>query len=88
MTVESLRKAHQARPFIPFTIWLADGRRLLIPEPNHILVPPNPARTLVVLEAPNEFSFVDLLLVTSLDFHPAKAQRRGGRANGNGRKPA
>jgi len=86
VTFETLRKARDAEPFVPFSVSLADGRRFLVPEPGYLFVPPVAARIFLVYEAPNEYSSVDLLLVTSLDFHPAKMQRRRRGSNGNGRK--
>ena len=47
MTFEQLQKMHQARPFKPFDIHLADGRTLPVEHPEMLAVPP-PGRTIGV----------------------------------------
>ncbi len=34
MTVERLREVHRARPFVPYTIHVADGRQIRIGHPD------------------------------------------------------
>jgi hypothetical protein len=65
MTVEQLRRMHQARPFQAFDIHLADGRVLPVEHPEVLAVPP-PGRTIGVGCADGTIEIVDLLLVTSL----------------------
>lgn len=65
MTVEQLRKIHQARPFHPFEIHLADGRSLLVSHPECLAITP-PGRTIGVGLDDGTIEIVDLLLVTSL----------------------
>jgi hypothetical protein len=45
MTIEQLRKAVKSERFQPFTISLADGRRLRVPHPEFIWIPPEASRT-------------------------------------------
>ena len=66
MTIEQLRKAHQARPFSPFEIHMADGRSLTVPHPEMLMVLP-PGRTIMVAKGEEDYEVVDLLLVTSLE---------------------
>lgn len=65
MTVEQLRKMHQAKPFQPFEINLADGRALPVEHPEFLAITP-PGRTIGVGLADGTIEVVDLLLVTSL----------------------
>jgi hypothetical protein len=76
MTIEKLRKMHQARPFQPFDIHLADGRSLPVPHPEVLAVPP-PGRTIGVGLADGTIEIVDLLLVTTLKPRPNGSKRRG-----------
>jgi hypothetical protein len=65
MTTEQLRRLHQARPFQPFDIHLADGRSIPFDHPELLAVPP-PGRTIGVGMVDGTIEIVDLLLVTSL----------------------
>lgn len=65
MTIEQLRRMHQAQPFQPFDIHLADGRRLPVDHPELLAITP-PGRTIGVGLADGTIEIVDLLLVTSL----------------------
>jgi hypothetical protein len=78
MTVEQIRKLHQARPFQPFDIHLADGRSLPVYHPELLAVPP-PGRTIGVGLDDGTIEIVDLLLVTSLKPR-ANGQSRGKRS--------
>jgi len=75
MTIDQLRKTAKAEPFLPFTICLADGRRFCIRHPECILIPLEASRTFVVAESGEDYSIIDVLLVTSIDF----GNGRGGR---------
>ena len=77
MTIEQLRAVHQARPFRPFTLQLADGRSLHVP--HNELLPHSPAgRTVIVYENDESFSIVDLLLVTRIEVKNGVAVDSGG----------
>lgn len=65
MTVEQLRKAHQARPFEPFTLRTADGREYPVAH-NEFLSFSQSGRTVVVSTPDDSYEVLDLLLVTSL----------------------
>ena len=74
MTIEQLRKMHQAKPFEAFDIHLADGRCLRVSHPELLAVFP-PGRTIMVVQGEGDFQIVDLLLVTSLEVHGNGARR-------------
>jgi hypothetical protein len=65
MTIEQLRKLHQARPFQPFDIHLADGRALLVDHPECLAITP-PGRTIGVGLRDGTIEIVDLLLGPTL----------------------
>ena len=70
MTIEQLRRVHQATPFTPFTIHLADGRAFHIPHRDFLSHHPSNGRTLWVWETTESAgSILDLLLVTELELH-------------------
>jgi hypothetical protein len=65
MTFEQLQRLHQARPFQPFDIHLADGRTLPVEHPEMLAAAP-PGRTIGVACPDGTIEIVDLLLVASL----------------------
>jgi hypothetical protein len=65
MTIEQLRAMHQARPFKPFDLHLADGRTLAVDHPELLAIVP-PGRAIILAHADGSFEVVDLLLVVSL----------------------
>ena len=67
MNVESLERAHKARPFRPFSFRLADGRSIPVPHPEFLAFN-GKSRTAVVADEGDGFEVVDLLLVVSLSF--------------------
>jgi hypothetical protein len=66
MTIEQLRGLHQAQPFRPFTMHLADGRSIRVPHQEVLSHSPG-GRTVIVFHADESFTIIDLLLVTSID---------------------
>jgi len=77
MTIEQLRNVHRAKPFVPFTIYLADGRSHGVPHPECMMFS-HSGRTVVVASPDDTFDILDLLLVTDLKVHaPASAQSQG-----------
>ena len=67
MTIHSLKKMIHAVPFKPFTIRLADGRGVEVPHPDFIGITGGGRTLFVGDETEDEFSIVDLLLVTQLE---------------------
>lgn len=76
MTIEQLRKAHQARPFKPFALRTADGREYAARHPEFLLITPS-GRTVVVADTDETVEHIDLLLVSPWHFEDGRP--RGGR---------
>ncbi len=77
MTCEQLRKVHQARPFEPFRLFLADGREFAVRHPEFLAQFPG-GRSIVLTLEDQSFEVIDLLLVTSIhvgDGKPGQAIR-------------
>lgn len=70
VTIEQLKRTHQAAPFRPFTIRMADGRRFPIPHPEFFSMSPA-GRTAVIFHEDGSASIVDLLLMTEIELSPA-----------------
>lgn len=75
MTIEQLRKAHQARPFEPFQLHLADGRKFNVKHPEFLAQFPG-GRTVIVTLPDQSFEVIDLLLVTSIHVGNGKPRKR------------
>jgi hypothetical protein len=74
MTVERFQQTLNAKPFRPFTIYLADGSSIPVASPE--FVSPSPSgRTLVVWEPNDRMNILDLLLVTKLEVEPSNGHR-------------
>lgn len=82
MTLEALRKYHQAQPFRPFVLLhMADGRSARVDLPE-FLAYTGGGRTIIVDDAVGDGSeIVDLLLVASVQVLDSRRRRNGrGRA--------
>ena len=66
MTLQDFRKLYDAEPFRPFTLHLANGRKILVDHPDFVALP-RFGRTLVVLTPDDRMHYVDLLLVTNME---------------------
>jgi hypothetical protein len=73
MTTAELRKAMHARPFRPFTLYMADGRKLRVVHPDFVAVSPTGRTAVVYAEGENAADTIDILLVTRI----AHGRRRG-----------
>jgi hypothetical protein len=71
MSVEELRKCIVASPFVPFTLNIADGRRIPVIGRDFIFVPPEKGRTVLVYQRDGEFDILDAMLVTGVSFESA-----------------
>ena len=71
MTTQQMREWHQARPFQPFIIRMADGRSVAVNHPETMAIAPV-GRTVTVYNRSGAAQVIDLLLVTAL-----KARRIG-----------
>ncbi len=76
MTIDQLRRAIKVDKFAPFTISLADGRRFFVPHPEFVWIPPEASRTFHVAGKGEDYSVVDLLLVTTIGFGNGAAPPR------------
>lgn len=85
MTIERLREAVQTKPFRPFSLCLADGRAIRVRGPECVLLPPGAQRTFIVAETGEDYRIIDLLMVTSIDYIPARPRRA--RPDGTRRRP-
>jgi hypothetical protein len=59
MTIEQLQRVHQAYPFVPFTIRMADGRSFYIGKREWLSHSPS-GRTVNALQPDESFSILDL----------------------------
>ncbi len=75
MTIQDIRKLYEARPFRPFDIHMADGRRVRVAHPEFMATAPA-ARTVVVYQANGSFDVIDLLLVAALRVHADGAAKK------------
>ncbi len=76
MTISAICEAHEARPFRPFVLVMADGSHVSVRHPE-ALAHPHGGRTIVVFEGPDDFRMIDLLLVTTIEM---------GNLRGNGKR--
>lgn len=66
MTIQQLRAAYRAAPFRPFTLHMADGRSFHVPHPDFLSMSPT-GRTVIIYQENEEFSILDLLLMTEIE---------------------
>ena len=74
MTIQQLRAAHRAAPFRPFTVRMADGRSFQVPHPDFLSMSPS-GRTVIIYQENEEFSILDLLLMTEIETSPTSTPR-------------
>jgi hypothetical protein len=68
MTSQELRAALQASPFRPFTVRLADGRSFEIRHRDFLLVGPGGRIAFAFARSGDEFSILDAMLMTEIQF--------------------
>ncbi len=66
MTVQQVRAAYRATPFRPFRLHMADGRSFSVPHPDFLSMSPT-GRTVIIFQEDEEFSILDLLLMTEIE---------------------
>lgn len=76
MTLEQLREVHQARPFKPFRLQLADGDAVSVPHPEFMWFHPRGGRTVFVAGPKESVKIIDVYLVAAIEI-----------GNGRTRKP-
>lgn len=79
MDLNTIRNALHREPFQPFSLRLADGRKLPVAHPEFVAMT---KRIVVVVAEDNSWKAVDPILIVSVDFDPA----RPAGPNGAGRK--
>ncbi len=75
MNLKVLRELHETRPFVPFTLTLADGRKLDVIHNEFLAFFPS-GRAAMLTHSDDKFTFFDLLMVTSIDVDPKFRTRR------------
>lgn len=79
MTGEQLIKHLKANPFVPFKIFIADGRVIPVDHPEYVLYIPG-HRTFVAADLRDgTYDTLDLLLVTTIQTKPSRSAGRNGR---------
>jgi hypothetical protein len=76
MTVEQLRLWHQAQPFTPFVVHLADGAKIPVPHREFLSHSPS-GRTVIIHGEGESMSVIDLLLVTRLEIDSVRSGQNG-----------
>ena len=71
MPVDELRKCIVASPFRPFTLNIADGRRIPVIGRDFIFVPPEKGRIVLVFQRNDEFDILDSTSITGVSFESA-----------------
>jgi hypothetical protein len=66
MSIQQLRAAHHATPFRPFKIHMADGHAFTVPHPDFLSMSPT-GRTVIIYQENEDFSILDLLLMTEIE---------------------
>ena len=73
MTIERFRELLHANPFAPFSVRLADGRRIPVLHQDFVSASES-GRVIHIFHGPNDAStFVDIMLVTALELNPGGA---------------
>ena len=75
MNIAILRQLHEARPFKPFTMTLADGRKLNVPHNEFLSFFPSGRAAILFSDHDDGFTLIDLLMVTSADMKPSGHRR-------------
>jgi len=74
MTTEQLERFHRARPFVPFSIFVGDGREIRVDHPEMMAYKPK-ERTCAVW-SDGAYEIIDLLLITTLKPRPQIGRQR------------
>ena len=74
MNVDKLRVVHQATPFRPFRIHLADGSAVDVTQPESLAYSPR-GRTVVIVFPDESSQWIDLLLVSRIEIGNGRTRR-------------
>lgn len=72
MNVAALRNLHQARPFVPFTLSLADGRKIYVKHNDYLAIAPT-GRHAVMTHDDDSITIIVLNLVLAVDVGGTRA---------------
>ena len=75
MTTDQLKTACEAEPFQPFSLHLADGRSIMVHQPNLLVIFPR-GKTVFVVQPNDTWNIIDLRLVTDLEFKASNGRSR------------
>ena len=82
MKDDEIRNLLRARPFVPFTVHLPEGRSVKVTHPDFALLSPT-GRTLLAYDTDESFNMIDVMLIASVEVGPPSAQPSAGTpANG------
>ena len=65
MTIQQPHAVHRAAPFYPLTVHVADGCSFHVPHPDFLSMSPT-VRTVIIDQQNDEFSTLDLILMTEI----------------------
>jgi hypothetical protein len=74
MTIEQVRKVHEAIPFQPFTLLTADGNQFDVPHRDFLSQSPA-GRTVIVYGEGDDFNIQDVLMITGIEVHQEKRSK-------------
>jgi hypothetical protein len=75
VNISVLRELHEMRPFVPFTLTLADGRKLTVPHNEFFSFFPS-GRSAMLTHGDESFTLIDLLMVAAVDVKGRAAASR------------
>ena len=70
MTREKLREILHAEPFVPFSLRLADGKRVPVVHPDFVATAQTGRLACVFHGEGDASTFIDILLVTAIEMNP------------------
>ncbi len=73
MTATQLRERLRAKPFQPFTLFLADGRNISVKHPELMMISPK-GRTVAIYNNDDSTSILDVMLVTEVRTKPGNGR--------------
>ena len=80
MTIDQLKEVHQASPFRPFVLRMADGTKISVRH-REFLSHSRTGRTVIVHQENDHYSVLDVLMITEIEV----LSRSEKRSRGNGR---
>ena len=74
MTAQEFRSVFEALPFRPFSVFLADGREVMIRHQDYALLSPT-GRTLIVYQDDDSFQVLDLMIATGVEVNGKRGKK-------------